>query len=122
MAGENRRHDRESLSLPVHFRIYDTDNLEHEMGETTLDRLGILQDLSAGGMQLSTGNPVKDGQILELELEVPGHGRARTLAKVAWARAGTGPPRHDWLCGIQFIPVYQEDLVKVREYFGLVED
>lgn len=122
MKNEKRKHDRETLSLPVHFRVFDTENLEHEIGIDTLDRLGILQDFSVGGMQVATGHPVKNGQILELELDVPGYGNARTLAKVAWVRPGSGPPQNDWRCGIQFIPVYEDDLSKVREYFGVVEE
>lgn len=122
MSQEKRRHDRENLSLPVHYKVYDTDRLEGDLDDPTLDRLGILQDLSVGGMQLLTGYPVREKQILELELEVPGHGRVRTLAKVAWARPGSGPPRGDWRCGIQFIPVYQDDIDKIREYFGVLEE
>ncbi len=121
MSRENRKFDRESLYLPVHFKVFDTTRLEQEVGDGTLDRVGILQDLSVGGMQVVTGHPVKSGQILELELEVPGHGKTRTLAKVAWARPGSGPPKNDWRCGIQFIPVYEEDLTKVREYFSLLD-
>ena len=122
MKDEKRRFDRQELSLPVHYKVFDTQNLEQDIGDSRLDRLGILQDLSVGGMQIATGTPVKKGQILELELDVPGHGRTRTLARVAWSRPGTGPPQNDWRCGIQFIPVYQEDLEKIREYFGLLEE
>jgi len=71
--------------------------------------------LSLGGIQVVSDKPLQPGTILELELVIPGTGLFERSRKLFGA--GRIPsPRGGINSGIQFIPVYEEDLMKLKEY------
>ena len=111
---ERRKDERVSLSLPVRFKVFDLASLEKDVRDQTLKSPAEAQDLSLGGIQVASEEPLRQGDVLELEFEVPGAGRVRTVAQMAWVRQ-EGEGRY---CGgVRFIPVYEDDLEKIRVYF-----
>lgn len=120
MSSEKRRFTRVELSLPVRYKVYHPDRLEIEVADAALPKAAQLQNLSAGGLRLVTGEQLENGQVLELFFELPKHGATRTVAKIVWCESL--PEEKGFAAGIQFIPVYPEDLRNVRSYFGLPQE
>jgi Tfp pilus assembly protein PilZ len=90
--------------------------LEKDVREDVLALQASLQDLSVGGLRVVSDKSFKMGDILELEIEIPGKGMVRSVAKVIWARTAEGGKGKEFHAGIQFIPVYEDDLAKLKEY------
>jgi hypothetical protein len=111
---ERRKDERVSLSLPVRFKVFDLARLEKDVRDQALKVPAEAQDLSLGGIQVVSEEPLREGDVLELEFEVPGSGRVRTVAQMAWVREGA---EGRYSGGVRFIPVYEEDLEKIRVYF-----
>ena len=114
---EKRKENRVLLSLPVQFKVYNLERLSDEVKEDRLDHQAQIQDLSVGGLQVLSAVRLNEGDVMELEMEIPGKGIARSVAKVVWSREV--PPGGSWQCGIHFIPVYDEDLASLKEFFGI---
>ena len=115
---EQRKNDRVVLSLEVNYKVFQLKNLEKDVQDSTLDLKGAIQNLSLGGVQVVSDRLFQAGEILEMEMQIPGSGPVRTVAKVAWCKPDPASKSGEFLSGIQFIPVYEEDLRKVRDYFS----
>jgi len=114
---EKRKENRVLLSLPVQFKIYHLECLLDEVKEDHLEHKAQIQDLSVGGLQVLSAIRLNEGDVMELEMEIPGKGNARSVAKVVWSHEV--PPGGSWQCGIHFIPVYEKDLTHLKEFFGM---
>lgn len=115
MKPEKRKSNRIVLSLPVHYKVFQLEKLEKDILDNVLGSRAAIQNLSSGGIQVVSAGPFRPGDVLEMELEVPGSGRVRSVAKVIWCRKEK-QAAHDYRSGIQFIPVYEEDLEKLHHY------
>jgi hypothetical protein len=113
---EQRKNNRITLSVPIRYKVFRLDNLEKDVREQSLDLRAEIQDLSFGGVQVVSDKSFQPGTILELELKIPGDRLVRTVAKVIWCRPASLPDGTEFNSGIQFIPVYEEDLMKLKEY------
>ena len=113
---EKRRENRVFISLPVRFKVFDLERLPEEVKDERMVENAQIQDLSLGGLQVLSATRLKDGDVMELEMEIPGKGIARSVAKVVWSREV--PPGGSWQCGIHFIHVYEEDLRILNDFFG----
>ncbi len=112
---EKRKENRVLLSLPVRFKTFNLERLPEEVKDDQLDQKAQIQDLSLGGLQVLSAVRLNEGDVLELEMDIPGKKTARSVAKVMWSREV--PPGGSWYCGIHFIPVNDEDLSDVRDFF-----
>jgi len=119
---EQRKNDRVILSVAVRYKVFRLENLEKDVRDPSLGLQASLQNLSLGGIQMVSNRPFQKGEILELEMEIPGSGTVRTVAKVVWCKPDPHSKGSEQVSGIQFIPVFEEDLKKVREYFGSGEE
>lgn len=115
MKPEKRKSDRITLSLPVHYKVFQLEKLEKDVLETVLGSRAAIQNVSSGGIQVVSTSPFHAGDVLEMELEIPGGARVRSVAKVIWCRKEK-QASHDYRSGIQFIPVYEDDLEKLHHY------
>lgn len=118
---EKRKSARNTFSLPIRFKIFQLDRLESDIRDKSLNHQGDVQDLSLGGVQVVSPSVLKAGDLLELELEVPGKGALRTVARIAWSRLDDASKEGEYRSGIEFLPVYEEDLEKLKDYFGTGE-
>lgn len=111
---EKRKDNRVILSVTVQYKVFQLDRLEKDVQDETLGLKAALQNVSLGGLQVVSAAPFQKGDILEIQLEIPNGGRVRSVAKVAWCeKDGAGP---DYRSGIQFIPVYEDDLKKLVDF------
>jgi hypothetical protein len=111
---EKRNNNRLVLSVPIHFKVFQLENLEKDVRDKTLGLKGEVQDMTLEGLLVASSSPFKPGDILELKMEIPGAGAVQTLAKVVWCK----PEAAEYRSGVQFIPVREDDLRKLKEYFG----
>src|SRR5579872_4617672 len=109
---EQRKDNRIVLSVPVLYKIFNLENLEKDVQDQTLNFKAALQDLSRGGIQVVSDQAFQPGAVLELEISIPGDKLVRTVAKVIWCR----PTGKEFTSGIQFIPMYEGDLLKLNQY------
>jgi|GEM_PF-3425561 len=114
---EKRSENRVLLSLPVQFKVFNLERLPDEVKDDRLDQKAEIQDLSLGGLQILSAVKLKEGDVLELEMAIPNKGAARSVAQVVWCKEV--PPGGSWYCGIHFIPVYEEDLANLKEFFRM---
>ncbi len=113
---EKRRQNRLLLSIQIQFKVFEIENLEKDIRDPSLNLKAEIQDVSLGGLQVVSENPFEAGDVLELEMEVPGKGRVRSVAKVVWCKKDPEKGVATYRSGIQFIPVYEDDLKKLEEY------
>jgi len=114
---EHRMNDRVVFSVPVNYKIFQLENLEKDVKNETLGLKAAIEDMSLGGIQVVSEKPFSEGAVIELELPIPKDGSARTVAKVVWCREeGVGKDKK-FRSGIQFIPVFENDLKRVKDYF-----
>ncbi len=115
---EKRKNNRIVLSIPARYKLFNLDNLEKDVREEALKSKSKVRNLSLGGVQLVSDKAFQPGAVLELELAMPGVQPVRTVAKVVWCRPSPPPSEKEFNLGIQFIPVYEEDLMKLKEYLS----
>ena len=113
---EQRKDSRLVFSVPVHYKVFNLDNLEKDIQDPTLNFKAVLQDLSLGGIQVVSAHSFQPGAVLELEISIPGEKLVRTVAKVVWCKPASQSNGAEFNSGIQFIPMYEEDLIKLNQY------
>ncbi len=113
---EKRRDDRVLLSLPFHYKVFRLEDLEKDVRDETLSLKAAVENVSQGGVQVVSSHPFAVGDVLELELVLPQAGKVRTVAKIVWSREDKKGGENRHRSGVQFIPVYEEDLKKLNDY------
>ncbi len=116
---EQRKNNRIVLSVPVRYKVFNLDNLEKDVQDQALGLKAALQDLSLGGIQVVSDQAFRPGAVLELEISIPGEKLVRSVAKVIWCRTASGSKGTAFNSGIQFIPIYEEDLLKLNQYLKM---
>lgn len=114
---EQRQNNRILLSIPVNYKVYQIENLEQDIRDKVLGLKAEVQDLSLGGTQVVSSQALPPGSILELKLDLADMGNVQTVAKVIWTRPDLENSPGDYRSGIQFVPVHEEDLQKLEDYF-----
>ena len=114
MKPDKRKANRVILSVAVQYKVFQLDQLEKDVRDETLGLNAALQNVSMSGLQVVSTAPFRKGDILEIQLEIPKGGRVKSVAKVVWCeKDGSG---QDFRSGIQFIPVYEDDLKKLVDF------
>ena len=113
---EQRKNNRIVFSIPVQYKVFELENLEKDVQDKVLNLRAEIENLSAGGIQVVSENPFKMGDVLEVELEIPGTAKIRTIAKVAWSRSRKENGKEEFCSGVQFIPIQEDDLRRLEEY------
>ncbi len=99
----NRRHDRTPVILKVDYR--DVDKFFTNFAE----------NLSEGGMFISTNRPLNPGTTLFLEFLLPNSSlRIKTRAEVMWSRTDPKSPKEKRGMGVRFEDLSQEDKAKIN--------
>ena len=114
---EQRKNNRIILSIPIAYKVFRIENLEKDVTDQNLGLRAEIQDMSLGGIQVVSEKRFETGDIIEFEAAIPGVGLVRTVAKVIWCRADESKKTVEYNSGIHFIPVYEDDLKKLTEYF-----
>lgn len=74
----------------------------------------LTKDVGGGGICIYPKEALKIGEVLELEMRLPGRKPVFVIGKVAWIKVKPGKPE----AGIEFVAIRAEDKARV---LGLVE-
>ena len=100
---ENRRAPRTPLILKVDYR--DVDKFF----------TGFAENLSEGGMFISTSRPLQPGATLFLEFLLPDSSlKVKTRAEVMWSRKDPKSPREKRGMGLRFEELSRDDRAKIN--------
>ena len=114
---EHRKNNRVLFSIPIQYKVFRMEDLEKDVQDDRLGSKAAIEDLSLGGTQVVSDKPFKAGEVLELELNIPKTGPTRSVAKVIWSKEETREGKREFHSGIQFIPVFEEDLKRLKDHF-----
>ncbi len=100
---ENRKHPRTPVILKVDYRDIDT------------FFTNFAENLSEGGMFISTSRPLKPGTTLFLEFLLPDSSlKVKTRGEVMWSRNNPKSDREKRGMGIRFEELSKEDRAKIN--------
>jgi hypothetical protein len=109
---ERRVHPRIAVKIPVVFRVLDDQeeiNDVFEWGKKVKHRHAL--DVSLGGMFIATDQPLREGNILSLEISIPDTlNELKAMAEVVWSSETGG--------GIRFLTMNEEDTKSLKAYLA----
>lgn len=97
---DNRKHDRLTLDTEVKYKVVQRRRSEGARGDSGFRPDGRGINISLRGLAIDTGEPLKKGDYVKLELCLPGRpGPIRALAEVMWTVSVLGR----YSSGIRFL-------------------
>lgn len=89
---EKRLHPRHRLKLDVDFRVLkDRKEIESFLKQLGNDKSGATKDVSLGGLYLNCGHALREGDIVQMDINIPGRKEAlKTYAEVVWVDENGG--------------------------------
>jgi Tfp pilus assembly protein PilZ len=112
---DKRKHPRIKVSIPVKYKVITQTEeamalLEQKRGPLA----GSSVDVSAEGLCLVTPHELSKGDILKIEVNLPGEGQAlRAFSEVVWTNP-QDPSAHS--AGIFFMALREEDAEKIKRF------
>ncbi|MCB1842327.1 MAG: PilZ domain-containing protein [Halioglobus sp.] len=116
---EQRKH----LRLPVESRTF-IELVSPQLGTEGTGRLVTCQTLniSRGGLQVTLGEPVVVGAILQISVELPGEEHPLYLAgEVRWCEANDQEPERPWCAGFQLLNAGSTDIERWTQLIAAME-
>ena len=111
---EKRQANRVVFSVTVHYKIFYLERLEKDVRDLTLGLKAKIPDVSLSGLQVVSPVAFRQGDILEIELEIHGGALVRSISKIVWCKKNS--KSGDFRSKIRLIPVYEHDLKKLEDY------
>jgi hypothetical protein len=107
---EKRVLPRIKVNIPVKYRqVKEKAEVEAIWEQRKRDRNAKAMDLSLGGMHILSEHPLKEGDILNFEINLPGLPETLTaFAEVVWANEAEG--------GLHFLEMKEVDLHVLKAY------
>jgi hypothetical protein len=108
---ERRKYPRFHVDLPIEYYRIDS-----SIGHT-----GKVFNISEGGLLLHFPEQMDIGQYMKLKLFFPSGSELNTievLAEVVWVDMHLGKGWKDYRCGVNFIDVSPEDIIKLKNFLG----
>jgi Tfp pilus assembly protein PilZ len=108
---DKRKHPRIKVTIPVKYKVINQTEealalLEQKRGSLS----GSSLDVSAEGLCLVTPHELSRGDILKIEVSLPGEGQAlRAFSEVVWTGAQNS-------AGIFFMALREEDAEKIKRF------
>jgi c-di-GMP-binding flagellar brake protein YcgR len=107
---ERRVYPRISVKVPVvYWLLEDLDEIKSILERKEKEKKRSTLNISLGGMCLLADEPLKDGNILSLEIDVPdAPKKMKAIAEVVWSNETGG--------GIHFLTMNDEDMNALKDY------
>ncbi len=106
---ERRRYPRVNVGLPI----------EYSQINSSISQNGRLMDLSEGGMLIHSPEQIEIGQHLMSNFSFTSGSEINSikmLTEVAWIDIDLGEVWGDYRCGVRFIDVSPEDMIKLKNF------
>jgi hypothetical protein len=105
VSSDLRRHERYGVDTAVKYKVINRQAVEELVEPKAFQDDGKSVNISLSGISLATEVPLRKGDYLKVELNLPGSQRAtRALAEVMWNRPENGLN----VAGIRFLIVLNE--------------
>ena len=108
---ERRKYPRFNVDLPIEYYRIDS----------SINHAGKALNISEGGLLLHFPEQMDIGQYMRLKLFLPLGSELNTievLAEVVWTDVHLDKAWGDYRCGVNFIDVSREDMIKLKEFLG----
>jgi len=107
---EKRAHPRFQMNLQAKFsRVQDPKEIDAIIGDRKREMFSLTRDISLGGLGITTEEPLKEGDLLHFEINLPGRpAPLSALAEVIWTI--------DKKAGLRFLKIGDEDLETLKQY------
>jgi len=108
---ERRKYPRFNVDLPIEYYRIDS----------SISHAGKALNISEGGLLLHFPEQMDIGQYMRLKLFLPLGSELNTievLAEVVWTDVHLDKGWGDYRCGVNFIDVSPEDMIKLKEFLG----
>ena len=107
---EKRQHPRHRLKLEVDFRVLkDRKEVEKFLQNLEHEKSGVTEDVSLGGLYLSCGHSLTEGDIVQMDVKAPGHHDSlKAYAEVVWSDPRGG--------GFKFLSMSDNDRKFLDDY------
>jgi Tfp pilus assembly protein PilZ len=115
---DKRKHPRLKVQVPVEFKVVNQSEVTHLLDQKKLIKSGDSKDVSAEGLFLVSEHPLVKGDIVRLDVHLPGEPRAvRAFSEVVWCSDADLPDgRHG--SGISFMALKDEDQERMRRFIA----
>ncbi|MDA8233825.1 MAG: PilZ domain-containing protein [Clostridia bacterium] len=105
---QRRNFVRINTKLPVSYNI-----INDEMSEAAIFQQGITLDISGGGIRFQTSVFLPEGTVVELKVDIQGHGQISALGKVIRTISSGEKEKKSYLIGVQFMIIEEKDRDKI---------
>ena len=107
---ERRVHPRISVKIPLVFKVLDDqEEIKNIIEKRQKEINPQAMDVSLGGIFIMSDQPLQEGNILNLEITIPGAPeKLKAIVEVVWANETGG--------GIQFLAMAEPDVETLKAY------
>jgi Tfp pilus assembly protein PilZ len=107
---ERRVHPRLAVEIPIIFRVLDDqEEINNTMEWHNYIKHRHTMDVSLGGMFIAVDQPLREGNILNLEISIPDTpDKLKAMAEVVWSSETGG--------GIRFLIMSEDDMKSLKTY------
>lgn len=107
---EKRTYPRFKVAFPVKYELLqDKTEIEAIVADSKKEKVALVRDISLGGMQIESEQPIKEGDVMVFEIPLPGPAQSLlACAEVVWTDGKVG--------GLHFLKISDEDLTALKAY------
>lgn len=111
---ERRVHPRIAAKVPLEFKVLDDqEEIKNIHEKRKKEKNSQAMDVSLGGIFIMSDQPLREGNILNLEIAIPGApDKLKAIVEVVWSNETGG--------GIQFLAMAEPDVEALKAYLDKV--
>lgn len=107
---ERRIHPRVSVMIPISYSVMEAEKeIASALEERRMERHGHTLDVSLGGLFIMSEHPLKEGEILDIRITIPGlNNILSATTEVVWSNEKGG--------GVRFLRMKEEEMKTLKAY------
>lgn len=107
---ERRVHPRVSVMIPISYSVMEAEKeIASALEERRMERHGHTLDVSLGGLFIMSEHPLKEGEILDIRITIPGlNNILSATTEVVWSNEKGG--------GVRFLRMKEEEMKTLKAY------
>lgn len=115
---DKRKHPRIKVQVPVEYKVVNQSEVTQLLDQRKLIKTGGSKDVSAEGLFLVSEHVLTKGDIIRLDVHLPGEPKAvRAFSEVVWC-SDAGLPAGQHGSGISFMALRDEDQERMQRFIA----